>query len=86
MSNLPAIRSKEIKEFYEQLEKDIDKQMVEVRGIFDERSKTMTVEELKNTISKMPNDAVVMADESEIKKITATLNKDGDVIAVNIEI
>lgn len=46
----------------------------------------MTAKELKQILSKMPDDVEVMADESLIKKITATLNKDGDIIAVNIEI
>ena len=46
----------------------------------------MTVAELKQTISKMPDDTEVTADESKIKKITATLNTDGGIIAVNVEI
>lgn len=86
MNNLLVTRNKEIKEYWECLEKEIDKQIGEVRGIFEERRKSMTVAELKQTISKMPNDVEVTADENKIKKITATLNTDGDVIAVNIEI
>lgn len=46
----------------------------------------MTVEELKQMISKMPNNAEITADESKIKKITAVLNDEGDICSVNIEI
>ena len=46
----------------------------------------MTIAELKKYISKMPDDAQIKADESLINGVTATINSEGDIIVVNLEI
>lgn len=48
-----------------------------------ERSKTMTVADLKSMLKNMPDDAEITADENVIKKVTADIDLNGNIERVD---